>query len=471
MEVKTILLIIQIIYVTTAIGAMFVVILENRNPVKTIAWVLVLLFLPIVGLIFYYYLGGNNRKKRLISKKTYKKIYNIGLQNLKTTDTSLFNSHFKGLINSILPASYLYAGTKVDFFNSCSEAFLDILDKIKQAKHHIHIEYYIFMDDKIGNLFSQLLIEKSKQGVEVRILYDDVGSWKTRKAFFKNLENNGVQVKPFLPVKLKWIIGKVNYRNHKKIIIIDGEIGYLGGMNISDRYVEGLKFGIWRDSQIILEGLAVAALQTSFLLDWHSMTGLILADKEYYPRLDNMGDAHVQIVNGSPFGIDKWIHIGVLNAINMAKKSIYIQTPYFIPTESLLQSLQLAARKGIDVKLMLPEKSDTIFVHISSKSFIESLLIYDIEVYFFKFGFLHSKIMIIDDELTVTGSANMDIRSFETNFEINAFIYDYTTTQKAKKIFYNDLVNCEKIIYKTWKNRKFINKLMSSITRLLSPLL
>lgn len=468
---ENLLLIIQILYIVIAVGTMFIVILENRNPVKTIAWVLVLLFLPLVGIIFYYYFGRDTRQKRLISSKTYNKIYKVATRKLKITTQDSYPEKFNGLIKSLSSSSHLYSGTKVRFIHSGVEMFDDLFDEINKAKHHIHIEYYIFMDDKLGTKLSNLLIQKAEEGIEVRILFDDVGSWKVKRNFFDNLNKKGVKTCAFLPSKFRWVAGRVNYRNHKKIIIIDGEVGYMGGMNIADRYVEGVKFGIWRDSQIKIRGYGVAGLQTSFLLDWHSMTGQILAEDIYYPYLQPEGNSLIQIVNGSPFGTDKWIHVGILNAIHLAKHSIYIQTPYFVPTDGLLQSLQLAARKGVEVKLMIPKKSDTYLVHITTKSFLEDIMRYGVGVYFFNGGFLHSKMLIIDNELTITGSVNMDVRSFEHNFEIEAFIYDEQTNDEARKIFAKDLESCTKVDPKLWKKRGVRGKIIGSFTRLFSPLL
>lgn len=220
-----------------------------------------------------------------------------------------------------------------------------MFDRVKSAKKFIHIEYYIFNDDKIGGELSNLLIEKANEGLQVRLIYDDVGNWKVNKKFYEHLRANGVQTVAFLPVKFKYLTSRVNYRNHRKIIVIDGNVGYMGGMNVADRYLNGVDFGIWRDTQIRIDGPAVSGLQSSFVLDWYSAKGEMLKDKFYYPPLDKKGQSLIQIVNGSPFGTDKFIHTGFLNAINSANKSILIQTPYFVPTDGLLLGLLLAAKK------------------------------------------------------------------------------------------------------------------------------
>lgn len=471
MSGEELLLLIQILYGVTAVGAMIVVISENRNPVKTISWVLILLLLPLVGLIVYYFFGEDNRKNRLISHKMYRKINKVAIRNTKVASPALVPFKFKGLIRSLEGESPVYSGNDVQFIRSGQEMFEDLFREIEKAKHHVHIEYYIFMDDNLGNALSDLLISKVKQGVEVRVIYDDVGSWKVKREFFENMIHHGVQVKAYLPVKFRWLTSRVNYRNHRKIVVIDGAIGYIGGMNIADRYVQGVTFGVWRDSQVKIRGYALAGLQSSFLLDWYSVTGKMLAEDIYYPVLQPCGNSLMQIVNGSPFGNDKLIHLGILNAINVATNSIFIQTPYFVPTDGLLLSLQLAARRGVEVKIMLPEKSDTKLVHIASRSFLEDIMRVGGEIYFFRIGFLHSKLLIVDDELTITGSANMDVRSFEHNFEIDAFIYDASVNTNARKIFFQDVANSMKLDLQVWEKRKLHHKFLESLMRLFSPLL
>ena len=466
-----VLLLFQVLYIVTALGTMIIVISENRNPVKTISWVLVLLFLPLVGLIIYYFFGIDNRKNRLISHKTHKKINKIANEEFQHLSLDLAPVQYKGLITSLLPESTLYGFSTVAFFNSGVDYFQELFDRVKQAQKFIHIEYYIFNDDKIGTELANLLITKVQEGVQVRLIYDYVGNWKVKKTFYEHLSENGVQTVAFLPVKFKYFTSRVNYRNHRKIVVIDGEVGYLGGMNVADRYVNGLDFGIWRDTQIRITGYAISGLQSSFALDWYSATGTMLMDKCYYPQLNKEGQSLIQIVNGSPFGTDKFIHIGFLNAINAANDSILIQTPYFVPTDGLLLALQLASKRGVKIVLMIPEKADTKLVHIASRSFLQDLLNIGVRVYFYKKGFLHSKLLIIDDDLIITGSVNLDVRSFEHNFEIAAFIYDKQTNTQAKNIFEKDLLDSKRLNKDTWAKRKWYYRFVESLMRLISPLL
>ena len=462
----------QILYGVTALGTMIVVISENRNPVKTISWVLILMLLPLVGLFFYYFFGEDNRKKRLISHKTHRKLRKTQKE-IKESERALAPEKYEGLVALLNSENdtALYDGNDVLFYRTGPEKFKALFDAVRDAKDHIHIQYYIFMDDELGTELANLLIEKAKEGVEVRLIYDDLGAWKVKRKFFKNMEAHGVEVQSFLRVKFRWLTSRVNYRNHRKVVVIDGKIGFMGGMNVADRYIKGVDFGVWRDSHIKIEGLAVAGLQTWFLVDWYSSRGELLTDERYYPKLTNKGDCKLQIATSGPVGQFKMIHNGILQAINIAKKNIFIQTPYFIPTDAVLLALQMAAMRGVDVKLMVPQRSDTTFVHVASMSFLKEVVDAGVDVFLFEIGFLHSKLMVIDDDLTITGSANMDIRSFEHNFEIDAFIYDKPTCMVAKEIFFADMKNSKKIKIEEWEKRNRLTRFNESVMRLFSPLL
>lgn len=467
------ILIFQILYVVTALGTMVIVISENRNPLKTISWVLILLLLPLVGLIIYYFFGEDNRKQRLISHKMYKKLNRRSIGRRELLEALNPPAEYKGLVNLLnrLKASPLYGGSDVTFYSTGEEKFEVLFRELEKAEKHIHIQYYIFLDDEIGQKTRDILVRKAAEGVEVRLIYDDVGSWKAKRRFFKEMQANGIEVQPFLKVAFKFLTSRVNYRNHRKIVVIDGTVGFVGGMNVADRYVKGVRTGVWRDSHIKIEGKGVAGLQTSFLIDWYSSRKEFLASDTYYPILESKGDNLMQLVTSGPVGQFKDIHLGILQAISNAKESVYIQTPYFVPTDSLLQVLQMASMRGVDVRLMLPRHSDTTFVHIASMSFLKEVLDAKVSVYFFEAGFLHSKLMTIDNTLTITGSANMDMRSFEHNFEIDAFIYNEETCLKAQKIFLRDMEQSSLLSAEEWDERSRIEKFKESVMRLFSPLL
>lgn len=467
------ILVFQLAYILTAIGVVFVVISENRNPLKTISWVLVLLLLPLVGLIFYYFFGEDHRKQRLISRKMHKKLNRKTLDRIEHRESLNPPNQYKRLaiLLNKLDDCPLYDGNKVTFYNNGTSKFEALFEEIKKATKHIHIQYYIFMDDEIGNQLKDLLIIKAKEGVEVRLLYDAMGSWKAKKSFFKEMQTQGIHVTPFLKVAFPILTSRVNYRNHRKVVVIDGEVGFMGGMNVADRYIKGNGTGIWRDSHFKLEGKAVHGLQISFAIDWYASTSEFLVSNNYFPALSNVGNNIMQIATSGPTGEFKEIHQGMFQAIANAKEYVYIQTPYLIPTDALMLALQTAAMSGVDIRIMIPEKSDTTFVQIASMSFIRDFLESKVKIYFFTAGFIHSKLMVIDDSLTITGSANMDVRSFEHNFEIDAFIYNDETALKAKEIFLDDLLSCDMIDLDTWNKRPRHKRFAESVLRLFTPLL
>lgn len=470
---SNLILLFQILYIATALGTTIVIISENRNPLKTISWVLILLLLPLVGLVIYYFFGEDSRKQRLISYKMYKKLNKRSIGRKELLETLNPPQEYKGLVSLLnrMKSSPLYGGSSVKFYSDGPSKFKDLFFELEKAQKHIHIQYYIFLDDDIGTKMRDVLVRKAAEGVEVRLIYDDVGSWKAKRSFFKDMQTKGVQVQPFLKVAFKILTSRVNYRNHRKIVVVDGKVGFVGGMNIADRYIKGVKFGIWRDSHIRIEGKAVAGLQTSFLIDWYSSRREFLASDTYYPLLENRGDNMMQLVTSGPVGRFKDIHLGIIQAISNAKERIYIQTPYFVPTDALLQAVQMAAMRGVDVRLMLPRSSDTTFVHIASMSFLREILEAKVSVYFFEGGFLHSKLMSIDNSLTITGSANMDVRSFEHNFEIDAFIYNEDTCKEAQQIFHRDMEQSTLLDLEVWNRRPRIEKFKESVMRLFSPLL
>ena len=307
--------------------------------------------------------------------------------------------------------------------------------------------------------------------MQVRVLYDDVGCWNVPDRFFNEMRQAGIEVYAFLKVAFPIFTSKVNYRNHRKIVVIDGKIGFMGGMNIADRYDKGIGWGTWRDSHFRLEGRGVLGLQSSFLIDWYVASKQLLKDPVYYPKTAVHSDNILQIATSGPVGPWRTLLQATIFAIANAKHSIYIQTPYFLPTEGLNQTLQTAALGGVDVRLMLPLRSDTRSVNMASHSFIDDMVKAGAKVYFYKPGFLHAKVLIIDDQLCSIGSANMDFRSFEHNFEINAFVYQASFAKQMKKVFQHDMLQCDRLIPSVWLKRPLKQRLSESFMRLFSPLL
>ena len=346
-----------------------------------------------------------------------------------------------------------------------------LLQAIAQAEHHIHLEFYIFEDDAVGRLVRDALIDKARQGVEVKVLYDDVGCWRVPRSFFQEMKMQGIEVHSFLKVMFPLFTSKVNYRNHRKIVVVDGKVGFVGGMNLAERYVRGIGGGCWRDTHLRLEGRAVHGLQTTFLLDWFFVDRSLITSRAYFPKMECCGTSLVQVVTGDPVSPWREVMQGLLMALGQARHYFYIQTPYFLPTESLLIAMQSAALSGVDVRLMLPLKADNSLTHWASCSYLKDVLTAGVKVYFYQPGFLHSKLIVSDDMLYTVGSTNLDFRSFEHNFEVNAFVYDAATAPAVRDIFLRDQQEAVQVLLKSWQQRPWRLKALESVVRLMAPLL
>ena len=456
------------------IGTILVIVMDNRNPVKTMAWILVLIFVPVAGLVLYIFFGRSRRHERIIGKKVYGHLLkkpmaeylsqsSEGMPHEDARLIALFRN-----VNQSLP----FEGNSVETYTSGTTFLQALLRELQQASQHIHLESYIFEDDGVGRLVRDVLMEKSRAGVEVRVIYDDVGCWHVPNRFFEEMREAGIDVRSFLKVRFPHFTNKVNYRNHRKIIVIDGRTGFIGGMNLAERYIRGFAWGIWRDTHLLLKGKAVHGLQTTFLLDWYFVDRTLMSSAKYFPKLDeSQGPSFVQIVTSEPVGPWREIMQGLVMALANAKKYFYIQTPYFLPTEQILTALQTAALSGVDVRLMLPARADNRLTHLASCSYLADVLQAGVKIYLYQKGFLHSKLMVSDDHLSTVGSTNVDFRSFEHNFEVNAFIYDMETALQMREIFLQDQRDCQQISLKTWEKRPRRQKAAESVVRLLSPLL
>ena len=468
----TVFQILQILYVITVLSVAAVVISENKNPVKTVSWVLVIVFLPVIGLIWYIVFGQDITKKYALSRRFYSKLKQRPLDEIDIPEEFAYPKQHASLIRLLKNIGHtpLLGGNAMKIFTHASEKFDYLLADIERAEHHIHLDYYIISDDNIGNTLKNALIRKSLQGVEVRVIYDSFGSRTTKKAFFEEMRKAGIEVEPFLKFKLP-ISSRVNYRNHRKIIVIDGKIGYVGGMNIADRYIDGVSWGIWRDTHARIEGKAVQGLQSIFFIDWNFVTQTLITSRRYFPVLPKCGDITIQVVNSGPLREEREIATGILQAIYDARKSIFIQTPYFLPPENMLDALQTAAARGVDVRIMTSKYSDMSFVHASARSYVKEMLTWGVKVYFYRKGFLHSKMMVFDDSLTLMGSVNFDARSFEHNFEVEAFVYSDSVAERAKDIFVEDQRYADMVTLKEWMKRPFLRRFFESVMRLFAPLL
>ncbi|MGI6073492.1 MAG: cardiolipin synthase [Fermentimonas sp.] len=469
----TVLLIIEIIYILTVLSVVLVVISENRDPVRSVAWILAVIFLPVIGVIWYALFGQDITKKHVISKRMYSKLKRRPLDEMGTPVEQYDAGDHENLVNLLRNMDYnpVLGGNSVELFTTGKDKFERLFEDIRNAREHIHIEYYVFMDDKLGLRLKNLLIEKSKEGVEIRIIYDSFGSRKIKKSFLEDYRKAGIEIEPFLKLTWNAISSRLNYRNHRKIVVIDGRVGYIGGMNVADRYIDGFDWGIWRDTHARIEGKGVQGLQSVFFIDWYFVSQTLITSRKYFPLLDNYGDAHMQIVNSGPNTDSNQIANGILQAIYDAKKSICIQTPYFLPPDSMSDGLQAAAVRGVDVRIMMSGRSDVPLVQLASRSFIKEMLESGVKVYFYNEGFLHSKLMTFDDSLTIIGSANFDARSFSQNFEVVSFVYDEDIARKANEIFVEDLRTSSMLTLREWKKRPRHLKFIESILRLFAPLL
>ncbi len=463
----------NLIYFGLIVSTIIIVVLDNRNPVKTIAWVLVLMFLPVVGLIFYFFFGRNQRKERIIGEKSYNKLMSKSLTRYQSQCDYEIPPKYEALIRfcKLTNQAFPFESNRVEVYTDGYDKIHSLIRELYKAKKHIHLQYYIFTDDSVGRLIRDVLIDKSKEGVEVRVIYDDVGSWGTSSDFYNEMRDAGIEVRSFLKVRFPPFTSKVNYRNHRKIVVIDGRIGFIGGMNIAERYVKGVSWGVWRDTHLLIEGEAVYGLQTTFLLDWAFVDQTLITDKKYFPTINIKENCLMQIVSTDPVNPWKNIMQGIVQVILLSCKYVYIQTPYFLPTEPIANALQTAALSGVDVRLMLPEQSDSKMVHWGSRSYIEEMLSAGVKVYFYQKGFLHAKMIVSDDLFSTVGTTNIDFRSFEHNFEVNSFIYDSELCEKLKGIFVMDQHHSKQIFLKNWQQRPLRVRIIESVVRLFSPLL
>lgn len=469
----TLLLVIEIIYLLTVVGIVVVVISENRNPIKTVAWILAVVFLPIVGIIWYATFGQDITKRHIISKRMYNKLKKRPLDEMGEPVETPHPGNHENLVALLQNLDYtpLLGGNSVKIFTNGHDKFNALLEDIAGAKKHIHVEYYVLMDDELGTKLQQALIKKSREGLEVRVIYDSFGSRKTKKKFFEEFRKAGIETEPFLKLTLPALTSRINYRTHRKIVVIDGQIGYVGGMNVADRYISGFSWGCWRDTHARIEGKGVQGLQSVFLIDWYFVSQTLITAREYFPMLGSYGNSHMQIVNSGPLSEMNEISHGIMQAIYDAKKSIFIQTPYFLPPDAMIDALQAAAIRGVDVRIMLSKRSDVPLVQMASRSFIKDMLKAGVKVYFYAKGFMHSKTMTFDTSLTLIGSANFDSRSFEQNFEVEAFIYDEEVTLEANEIFVEDQRHSELVVLKEWEKRPVTTRFLESVVRLFAPLL
>lgn len=452
--------------------------MDNRQPAKTIAWVLVLLFVPVVGIVLYIFFGQNTRKMKLISGRSLDQLSKRSMLEFVEQRNLRMPEYFSSLVRLFTNQSLSlpFKDNAVEFYTDGYQFFPALLQAIKGATNHIHLDTYIIADDPLGRLVSDALIAKAREGVEVRLIYDDVGCWRVPERFFDRMRQAGVKVRSFMPVRFPAFTSKVNYRNHRKVCVIDGTQGFIGGMNIALRYVKGLHGGTlpWRDTHMRLRGSVVYALQRAFLVDWYFVDRTLINDHRYYPPMPwhISNDSLAQVVTSSP--IAQWPDImqGYVRILLEAKRYVYMETPYFLPTEPVMFAMRTAALAGVDVRLLIPRRSDAWLIQLASMSYVTETLEAGVKVRLYEKGFNHSKLLVADDQISTCGSTNIDFRSFENNFEANVFFYDRQTALRIKDIYMRDedcSINFSEA--RELHHRPYMHRFVESLLRLLSPLL
>ena len=464
--------------------SLIIVFFERRSPQAVWTWLLLLYFIPIVGFILYLVIGQDFHKSRMFKAKEIegelkyavrKQEETIYRRQLRLANPEL--NRFRDLILYNLEAgqAVLTDNNDIRIYTDGKEKFHALIEDMKQAKKYIHLQYYIIRSDELWQQIEPVLIAKAHEGVEVRVLFDSMGCRTMHNRDWERLEQEGVQVAEFFPAFLGQLQLRMNYRNHRKIVVIDGRIGFVGGFNVGREYL-GLdsKFGYWRDTHLCIEGAAVTSLAVRFVLDWNyaAKENLFLRDSLFeLPQYVRGGHDPVQIISSGPDSQTKTIHDNYLHLIHSAKDHVYIQTPYFIPDDSILDALKIASRAGVDVRIMIPCKPDHPFVYWATYSYIGDMVATGAKCYVYNNGFLHAKTLSVDGMVACVGTANMDIRSFGLNFEVNATIYSERTVQKLERAFENDMNQCTYITRKIYEERSLVIRIKEQFSRLLSPLL
>lgn len=472
------------IMIMNFILAFTVVFLERRNATSTWAWLMVLFFVPIAGFIIYLIFGRKLSGRTMFSwdpesklgVQTAVKAQQRAIEQGEITYKHEELSGYKDLYYLHLRNSdaLLTQDNDVQIFTDGKEKFDALIKDIQGATDHIHLLYYIVRSDELGYRIADALIERAEAGVEVRFLYDDMGSRRLSRRFKRRLEQAGVEVVSFFPPKIPKINLKINFRNHRKLAIIDGKTGYLGGFNVGDEYLgKSKKFGYWRDTHLRVQGGSVGSMQVRFILDWNeaSRTMIDFEDRFYDHSHHAGGDVGMQIVSSGPDSEWEQIKHGYIKMILSAKDYVYIQTPYFIPDESLMDAVRIAALSGVKVKIMIPNKPDHPFVYWATLSYVGELLTAGAEAFIYQNGFLHAKTIVVDGKIASVGTANIDVRSFRLNFEVNAFLYDREVAEELVEQFDRDIVDSTQMTKKLYGQRSLGIRFKESVSRLLSPIL
>ena len=460
------------------------IIFETHSSTKTLAYLLFCILIPVIGLVFYLTFGINYWKMKIYSnklaedekllKQIRKAIPQFQASGVTRDNPALIQN--AELVSMLIKdiKSPLTHNNKIKLLLNGEEKFPELLKCLGDARHHIHMDYYIYEQDEIGSKVIELLINKATEGVEVRFIYDDFGSPSLKKKIVKRMEEAGIEIFPFSKVHFYLLANRLNYRNHRKIVVIDGQTGFVGGINVSDKYINNNKSELyWRDTHLRIDGPGVYYLQYLFMSDWNFCSAKNLAPKpEYFSQqVSHASNKYVQIVGSGPDSEQPSVLFSLLQAIYLAKEEILITTPYFIPGDNIIDALRIAASSGLSVKLLVPGKADSKLVNAASKANYSDVLKAGVQIYFYEKGFIHAKTLVADGKLSIIGTANMDYRSFELNFEVNAIIYDIPFAQKMRQVFFEDLKSAKKLDEKRWYKRHVFYQLGERLARLFSPAL
>ncbi|RUT30608.1 cardiolipin synthase [Paenibacillus zeisoli] len=459
-----------------------ILILEFRNPSKTVAWLFILFCFPIIGFVLYYFVAQDYKKRKNLRRRGTRLFQEMKgrlwrqaeiVESVQEMHNPEFH-HQERLFNLLthLSESPITGCNRTKVLTNGEDTYDAILSEMENAKDHIHIEYYIFRSDEVGRRFKEVMIRKAREGVKIRMICDGLGSYYLKNEFINELKEAGIQFYFFLPPLIATIDRRVNYRNHRKIVVIDGTIGFLGGINVGEDYL-GLypKLGEWRDTHLQIEGDSIYFLQNTFLTDWRLASGERISDPALFPEHHCTGNEQVQILTSGPDQHWDAIQEMCFEAIAVAKKRVWITSPYFIPDPSVYTALKTAAVSGVEVKIIIPYRSDSKLVHLASLSYVEELLHAGVKFYQYTKGFIHAKVMIVDDLLATVGTANMDMRSFFYNFEMTAVLFDQAPIRRLMNDFEVDLTHCRPISLREFSKRPRMQKGAEMLTRMLSPLL
>lgn len=474
--------VLAVLYIITIVSICLMIVFENRNPVKTLSWLLVIIFVPFAGVIVYVFFGQNYRKQKIYTRKSMADSEWIAehadpqmslLKGETESESEPVRSKLH-LMKLVLRnnRSALTLDNTVKLLRNGRETFPEMLTAIENAEKYIHLEFYRLEPDMLGTRFKELLKQKASEGIKVRVIYDDVGSWNIGNSYLREVRAAGVGIFPFMPVRFPSFSSKINYRNHRKILVVDGNMGFVGGLNIADKYLHGLPdLGPWKDTHLRLMGDSVAALDSVFLSDWNFVSGESVSRTDPMFTYSKTGNrCLVQVASSGPDTDWATIMQVYFAAIATARNSIYLTSPYFSPDESLLTALKTAALSGVDVRMIFPRTSDSVIANWNTRSYISELLEAGVRIYLFNDGFIHSKYLLVDEIFASVGSPNVDVRSFDLDFEVTALIYNNEFATELGSLFLEDLKSCSEIKPEEWAIRKRSDKVRESLARIFGPL-